>query len=1031
MFIEALIDTGANCSLVKESIAKKIGCKLTPTILTLKGIGQNEVSISFTTMVTVQFDGLNLELDVYVARDCDLRYDLLIGRNAVQYPDVEIVTDAAGCRLIRKAGSSEAEVNSITTYNYLDELAIKTEHLNMEIKEQIFTIFKENLSVLDETSTVLTGELKLRLNKNDVVYYRPYRLAPIEKEKVDKIIQELLEKGIIRESESPFASPVILVKKKDGCDRMCVDFRALNRMLEKDRYPLPLIEDQLDKLGKARFFISLDMKNGFHQIPIANESIKYTAFVTPGGHYEFLKMPFGICNGPAVFQRAITKAIEHLKFLLVYIDDILIPCCTIDEGLNYLERTIRALSTTGFTINLNKCKFFVEEIEYLGRHISHEGIRPSEAKVSALMNSPVPKNIKQVRQFMGLASYFRKFIPNFAVRTACITKLTGQNQKWEWGPEQVAARDYVIQHLSSKPLLTVFDPNLVTELYTDASSLGYGAILVQIADNTKKVVAYYSKRTTTAESNYHSYELETLAVFNALKEFRVYLLGIKFTIITDCNSIKSTMSKKDLSPRVARWWVLMQDFNFDITYKKGKFISHVDFLSRNPVNILVSDTLPSESSESKTTESVPNNHTINNLANLLIDEPQSWLQTAQQNDIETQNIITQVLAADIDVNRYVLRNELLYYQTQPNNLKLYVPRISRFQLLKLYHDDNCHVGIHKTIEKLQEHFWFPRMSFFVKKYISHCRICIERKGHSGPKQGFLNPIEKIPVPFHTVHVDCTGPFSQTSEGYKYILLLVDGFTKFCFLKPLKTLGAQELVPLIREIITLFGTPSRVITDRGTNFSSQQIGTLFRELQIEHHMVATGTPRGNGQVERYVATVIDMLNTSCNGLSDWPSELWKVQLSINTTIQKSTGFTPIHLLTGLNGNIPSIQACLNGINSIEPDSNLNADRELAYSRLNLEANKFKVRFDNVRRDNKSYEIGTLVYVNQDHRRHNKLSARFKGPYEIIEVLPHDRFNLRGLGNLRNIIVAKDKLRCWPGEWVVDEGDSELSNDINST
>lgn len=318
------------------------------------------------------------------------------------------------------------------------------------------------------------------------------------------------------------------------------------------------------------------------------------------------------------------------------------------------------------------------------------------------------------------------------------------------------------------------------------------------------------------------------------------------------------------------------------------------------------------------------------------------------------------------------------------------------------------------------------MAAFVRKYLKHCLICIQRKSHSGPKQGFLHPIEKTPVPFHTIHFDCTGPFSQTSEGYKYILLVVDGFTKFTLLKPLKGLTAQELVPLIRETITLFGTPRKIITDRGTNFSSRQIISLFRNLQIEHHMIATGTPRGNGQVERYVATVIDMLNTTCNGSSDWPSGLWKVQQTINTTIQKSTGFSPIHLLIGCNANIPSIQVRLDEVNISEPNIDLRADRELAFQRLIRESNKFKKRFDSVRRDTKSFEVGNTVYVNQDHRRHDKLSPRYKGPYEITNVLPYDRYSLRGADNLRNIIVSKDKLRLWPGEWTNEDNIVEAIN-----
>lgn len=986
-----------------------MGCHLAPTSLYINGIGQSRIHVFAIIIATVCFDGICLELDIHVTRDDNFTYDLLIGRNAVKYPDVEIITDSLGSRLVRKITPTNSQINLMSTLSDLSPLIPKIEHLNSELQERIKYIFHKYPSVLDEISTVKTGELHLRLQKNEVVYYRPYRLAPIERDKVDQIVKELIEKQIIRESDSPFASPVILVKKKDGSDRMCVDYRALNKILEKDRFPLPLIEDQIDKLGRAKYFISIDMKNGFYQIPVSPDSIKYTAFVTPSGHYEFIKMPFGICNGPPVFQRAIAKAVQHLKYLLVYIDDILIPFSSIEEGLCYLEETIQALSSAGFTINLEKCKFFVDNIEYLGRNISQEGVRPSKSKIAALVDSPIPKNIKQVRQFMGLASYFRKFVPCFAARTACITKLLKNNQKWEWGYEQDAARKYVIKHLSSQPLLTIFDPTLPTELYTDASSIGYGAILIQRVDKIKRVIAYYSKRTTPAESKYCSYDLETLAIYNALKHFRVYLLGIKFQIFTDCNSIKSTMNKKDISPRVARWWTYMQDYNFEIIYKKGKFISHVDFLSRNPIENIIS-------------QSSPTSKDVAELSINLIEDSTSWLQTAQHSDTETQNLISMVVAGELDENRYILHNNLLYYKIHPNEPKLYVPKSSRYNLLKLYHDENCHIGFHKTLEKLREHFWFPRMVSFVQKYLRHCLICIERKNHSGPNQGLLHPIDKTPIPFHTIHLDCTGPFTRTSEGYKYILLMLDGFTKFCILKPLKTLNSQELVPLIRETITLFGTPSKVITDRGTNFSSNQIQLLFRELEIEHHMVATGTPRGNGQVERYVSTVIDMLNTSCNGSSDWPNGLWKVQQSINTTIQKSTGFTPIRLLIGCNANIPCIQSRLNDVNAFEQNVDLRADREIAYQRLCVQANNFKTRFDKVRRNNKNFQIGDKVYVNQNHRRHDKLSPRFKGPYEISSLLPHDRYVLKGIGNLRNITVAKDKLRLWPGEWV----DEELTN-----
>lgn len=1015
--MNCLLDTGASCSIIKESIARKVNSHFSPCSFYLDGVGNGKLYVFAMITVPVKFSEVCLELDLYVVSDLKFIYDCIIGRNVVQHPDIAIVSDCSGTKLIRKEyfpiSCVYDEQNSIAA-----DLSFCISHLNPDIQLHIKNIFHKYPSVLPcsgNTSTVNTGELKIRLNKDKIIYYRPYRLAPIEREKVKAILNDLLDQKIIRESDSDFASPVLLVKKKDGSDRLCIDYRALNQIIEKERYPLPIIEDQIDRLGKAKYFITIDMKNGFYQIPISNESIKYTAFITPDGHFEFLKMPFGICNGPSVFQRAIVRAVKHLPYLLIYIDDLLIPFSTFPEGLEYLDQTLQALCAAGFTINLKKCKFFESEIEYLGRIISEKGVRPSEKKVSALVDSPIPTNIKQVRQFMGLASYFRRFIPEFSYRTACITKLTKSNQKWEWGAEQNAARDYVIKHLTSQPLLSIFDPKLPTELHTDASAIGYGAILLQKSNGINRVIAYYSRRTTDPESRYISYELETLAIYYALRHFRVYLLGLSFTIITDCNSIKSTVAKKDLSPRVARWWTYMQDFSFEVAYRKGKYVSHVDYLSRNPT------VQPKERIVPRFEEYVN-----------AIDPFQSWLGVAQSRDSETQALIERVQSGDLDANRYLLKNNLLFYKALPTDKpKLFIPKGSRLSILKLFHDENCHVGFEKTYHKILEKFWFPGLTTFIKKYISHCLVCVKQKTHHGPKQGLLHPIDKTPLPFHTLHLDCTGPFQQSTEGYKHILIIIDAFTKFCIIKPLKNMTGLELANAIRDNVTLFGTPSLIITDRGTNFISAQVQSLFNEWNVTHHKIATGTPRGNGQVERYVTTIINMLSCVCNNnSSEWPNHLWKVQQTINTTIQHSTGFTPTRLLVGRDSNIPIIQARIDEVtdnNDIEI-VDVRSERQLAQQRLKAVAQLFKKRFDATRRNNIRLQLGDIVYVNQDHRRHDKLKEKFKGPYEIIEILDNDRFSLRGTNNLRNVIIAKEKLRLWPGDWV--EQNIMAENDISN-
>lgn len=430
--VNALIDTGANCSIIKESIAFRLGCHVSPCSVRLDGIGSGHLNTFGKITVLVRFDDVCIELDLHVIDDDKFAYDCIIGQDVVKYADIAIITDVSGTKLIRKKLNclTECKIDKSQKDILLEQIKNLDSDLQTKIKD-VFDRYHQVLPTESFIGNVNTGKLEIKLKSDKNINYRLYRLAEVEREKVKNIVNDLLRAGIIRESDSSYASPVLLVKKRDGGDRMCVDYRALNSIIEKERYPLPLIQDEIDRLGKANFFISIDMKNGFHQIPVSPKSIKYTAFVTPDGHYEYIKMPFGICNGPSVFQRAISKAVKDLKFIRVYIDDLLIPCENIEQGIQYLDLCLAALVKAGFTINLKKCQFFVTSIEYLGWNISADGVRLSETKVKALINSPIPKNVKQVRQFMGLASYFRKFIPEFASRTACITKLTKNGQNWE------------------------------------------------------------------------------------------------------------------------------------------------------------------------------------------------------------------------------------------------------------------------------------------------------------------------------------------------------------------------------------------------------------------------------------------------------------------------------------------------------------------------------------------------------------------------------------------------------------------------
>jgi hypothetical protein len=463
-----------------------------------------------------------------------------------------------------------------------------------------------------------------------------YKMSHDEKLRVRTIIRDLLDKKIIRESESEFSSPILLVKKKDGSDRLCVDFRALNANTVKDHYPLPLIDNHIDRLGQAKFFTSLDMATGFHQICLDEESIHSTGFVTSEGHYEYLKMLYGLANAPVVYQRIISNTLRAFidsGKVCVYIDDVLLPSFFIEQGLQTFHEVLETLTKSGFSVNLKKCKFLTTEIEYLGQTISNGQVRPIAHKVEALVSSRVPSNVKEVRQFLGLAGYFRRYIPNYSLKTACVARLLRKEVAFHWGEEQDEVRKDIIRRLTTEHVLIIFDPSRSTEVHTDASAIGYGAVLLQVTDEgRKRPVAYFSKVTQGAKPRYHSYELETLAVLKALQHFRHYLIGIKFKVVTNCNALKLTQHKKDLLPRISRWWMYLQDYDFELEYLKGTALPHADYLSRYPVNVCE------------------------------IQRPLNWAQIAQAADEETQSLMQKLQNGELDSLRYVKHNDTFYYK---------------------------------------------------------------------------------------------------------------------------------------------------------------------------------------------------------------------------------------------------------------------------------------------------------------------------------------------------------------------------------
>lgn len=868
-------------------------------------------------------------------------------------------------------------------------------------------------------------EMNIRLNDKTPVTYKPYRLPFSERAKVREIIGDLLANGVIRESQSAYSSPIVLVRKKNGESRLCVDYRALNRKTIKDSYPMPVIEDQLDRLSGKSLFTSLDLAAGYHQIPVAEESIHITGFVTPDGHYEYTRMPFGLVNAPAVFQSMINKALGAQRFDLAipYLDDLLCTASTIDEMFGKLESIFELLRKANLTLNLKKCFFFQSKLEYLGFEISKEGLKPGSKKIQAVQDFPRPNNVHQVRQFVGLASFFRRFVYNFACVAKPLTKLTKADIPWTWGEEQEAAFLDIKSKLVSRPVLALYNAEFITEVHCDASKMGVGGILLQKPNEESPLrpVAYFSRQTTKEEEFWHSYELETMAVVMTLKRFRVYLIGIEFKVITDCSALRSTLTKRDLLPKIARWWLILQEYNFSIEYRPGHSMQHVDALSRNPTPFLGHEELE--------------------ILNITTND---WLQTVQMTDPHLKNIKNILETNENDLKditmNYTIRDNKIFRKVG-SKLRWVVPNSARWRICQMNHDEAGHFSFEKTLEKIASDYWFPKMRRFVKKYVKSCINCAYNKELSGKKSGTLHPIPKVTAIFHTIHIDHLGPFIKSKRGNCYILGIIDAFSKFIFVKGVRNTKSKTTIKVLEDVFSVFGQPKVIISDQGTSFTSSEFKNFTGTIGTKHVCNAVATPRANGQIERYNRTILNSLAAMNHGRDekDWDLHLGKLQWSLNNTINKGTGKSPAEIVFGqrtIGQSEGMIKGALDQMEQMT-DTEREELRRTVQENIDDSQAKMKKLFDKSRAPTKIFKEGDLVMIpnhNPDKGKSKKLAPRFKGPFRVSGVLDKDRYEVSNIDghstrSYKNIFPA-DHLKPWI---TVDESreDSNLGSDSDDS
>ncbi|CAB4443572.1 unnamed protein product [Rhizophagus irregularis] len=444
--------------------------------------------------------------------------------------------------------------------------------------EDIFEYDEEKLGRVNKVK----HEIEIREDQEPIAQKR-YRETEEKEKFIKKEIEQLLKMGKIKKSWSPWSSPVTLAGKKNGNYRFCIDYRKLNSVTKSDAYPLPRIDELLEKFRKGNWFTSLDLAAGYHQVEMAENDKEKTAFICSQGLFEYNVMPFGLKNAPGTFQRLMDEILKEYigEFVTVYLDDIMIYSRDFEEHLEHVDRVLNKLRENNMIAKLKKCQFGLKNINFLGHIVGKDGLRPDEKKVEKIKSIKRPETVTEVRSFLGLCSYYRRFIKDFAKIAKPLHNLTKKDTEFNWKEEQQVAFDILRTKLIEKPILVYPDFDEEFMLITDGSKIGLGAVLAQMnEDNKEVVIAYASRSTVGAEKNYPPTELECLAVFWGIKHFQKYLVGRKFIVITDHAALKGLTDGKEQTGRRARWVMKLQQFDFKIVHRSGKKIKNADALSR-------------------------------------------------------------------------------------------------------------------------------------------------------------------------------------------------------------------------------------------------------------------------------------------------------------------------------------------------------------------------------------------------------------------------------------------------------------------